>query len=166
VNSKKQCSQCGKKAEVFVTLVKTGHTSQSAYCWMHAEQLGLFSVGAYALLDAGSTPRTQTIDRVCCPTCAFTLRDWKRTGRFGCPECYTAFADKISPALDRLHADTVHRGKVPRRGLTPELIRNRMVDLQHRLDSAVREERFEDAAEARDEMSALESRQNSPGGDE
>jgi len=158
VSGKKQCTQCGAKATVFVNLVKTGHTAHSAYCLEHAEQLGLLSSGAYAFLDAGAqegesiTHTSQT-----CPTCGFSLRDWKRTGRFGCSDCYEAFAEKIEPALKRLHTDSVHRGKIPRRAYSQSLVENRIKDLQRQLDDAVKEERFEDAAATRDLMTELES---------
>ncbi|MGE9294841.1 MAG: UvrB/UvrC motif-containing protein [Puniceicoccales bacterium] len=155
MSSKKQCSVCGQTAKVFVTLVKTGHVSHSSYCVHHADELGLLGDGAYALLDSGETKGTTDHDANCCPGCGFGLRDWKRTGRFGCAECYDAFADKIRPALERLHTDTVHRGKIPSGAVSPSLINNRIRELRARLESAVKDERFEDAAEARDEMSAL-----------
>ncbi len=148
---------CGETATVFVNLVKTGHTAHSAYCAAHAEELGILSPGAYALLDASDSGHESDnhLHATKCSSCGFSLRDWKRTGRFGCADCYKAFAEKIEPALKRLHTDTVHRGKIPRNAFTPGLIANRIQDLQRQLDSAVQEERFEDAALTRDMMTEL-----------
>lgn len=150
--------KCGAKATVFINLVKTGHSAHSAYCLEHAEELGLLSLGAYAFLDAGEHDETFTHHHAqTCPSCGFSLRDWKRTGRFGCGDCYEAFLDKIEPALKRLHADSVHRGKIPRRAYSQSLVANRIRDLQKQLDEAVKEERFEDAAATRDLMTELQS---------
>lgn len=158
MSGKKQCVKCGAKAQVFVNLVKTGHMAHSAYCLEHAEELGLLSSGAYAFLDAGEHEELSGHQHSqFCPACGFSLRDWKRTGRFGCPDCYEAFSDKIAPALQRLHSDTVHRGKIPRGAYSQSLVQNRIAELQKQLDAAVKEERFEDAAAARDLMSELES---------
>ncbi len=157
MSGKKQCVKCGAKAQVYVNLVKTGHMAHSAYCLEHAEQLGLLSPGAYAFLDAGEHGEFHNHDASACPTCGFGLRDWKRTGRFGCPECYGTFKDKIEPALKRLHADTVHRGKIPHHAYNETLVKNRIRDLQKQLDEAVKEERFEDAAATRDLMTELQS---------
>ncbi|WP_309384953.1 UvrB/UvrC motif-containing protein [Cerasicoccus frondis] len=159
MSGKKKCLKCGAPASVFINLVKTGHAASSAYCAEHADELGVFAPGAYAFLDsaeAGHEAESHTHGAQC-HGCGFTLRDWKRTGRFGCPECYQAFEDKIAPALKRLHADTVHRGKIPRSAYSPGLIANRIQELQRQLESAVEEERFEDAAHTRDLMSELKS---------
>lgn len=156
VSGKKKCLVCGGKAQVYVNLVKTGHMAHSAYCMTHAEELGLLSVGAYAFLDANEAGADHSPGQKC-PTCGFSLRDWKRDGRFGCADCYETFKDKIEPALKRLHADTVHRGKIPHRAYTPVLIQNRIADLQKQLDEAVADERFEDAATTRDLMSELKA---------
>lgn len=130
--------------------------AHSAYCASHAEELGILSPGAYAFLD-GADAGADVSSGQKCPTCGFSLRDWKRDGRFGCADCYDTFMEKIEPALKRLHADTIHRGKIPHNAYTPVLIENRIKDLKKQLDNAVKEERFEDAAATRDLMSELKS---------
>ncbi|WP_309396981.1 UvrB/UvrC motif-containing protein [Cerasicoccus maritimus] len=158
MSGKKKCVICGATAKVFINLVKTGHSAHSAYCLEHADELGLLSPGAYALLDSAETNHAeQHHNSAKCPSCGFTLRDWKRTGRFGCADCYQAFEEKIMPALKRLHTDSVHRGKIPHAAITPGLVANRIQELQRQLDSAVQEERFEDAAQTRDLMAELKS---------
>ncbi|GHB93733.1 hypothetical protein GCM10007047_06560 [Cerasicoccus arenae] len=153
---------CGEVAKVYVNLVKTGHMAHSAYCLAHAEELGILSPGAYALLDAENGAEADSHSSLMrCASCGFSLRDWKRTGRFGCADCYDTFSEKIEPALKRLHLDTVHRGKIPKGAYSSVIVENRIRDLQRQLENAVQEERFEDAAAARDLMSELKSWQPS-----
>lgn len=156
MSAAKQCAQCQQPATWFVSLVKNGQVTTMACCEHHATELGWTQAGAHGFLDeADATTPAGAIGAKGCPACGFTLRDWKRTGRFGCPECYDTFKVQILPALERLHTDTFHRGKFPRRLANPALIANRMRELQEQLDRQVQAERYEEAAQTRDEMSVL-----------
>ncbi|MEO0796133.1 MAG: UvrB/UvrC motif-containing protein [Verrucomicrobiota bacterium] len=159
MSEKKKCCVCGKDAEVYIKLIKSDQTVEKHYCLEHAEESGVLQDTSYALLEEGDEilPPVGEATNERCPSCGFSLRDWKKSGRFGCAHCYGTFEEKIQPALERLHSDTVHRGKIPRQAYNPVLIANRIKDLQKQLENAVKEERFEDAAATRDEMSTLKS---------
>ena len=51
-----------------------------------------------------------------CPQCGMTFDDFNRNGRFGCDECYTAFASEIAPLVKRLQGSLNYEGRVPGRG--------------------------------------------------
>src|SRR5262245_46882509 len=48
-----------------------------------------------------------------CPHCGFTQADFKKTGRLGCAECYTTFAEGLESLLRTMHKGTKHVGKAP-----------------------------------------------------
>ena len=98
-----------------------------------------------------------------CPACGFTLGQLGKTSRLGCPACYETFRATLLPLLTRLHRNSSHMGKAPRRnsaGLTPEgeIARRRIA-----LEKAIAAENFEEAARLRDLIGRLGS---APEGDE
>jgi protein arginine kinase activator len=84
--------------------------------------------------------------------------DFKKTGRFGCPECYTAFEPQLVPLLRQIHGSTQHEGKTPKQLGPKAVIRKELMDLKEELSRAIRDERYEEAAEIRDRIRALEAR--------
>ena len=92
-----------------------------------------------------------------CPACGFTQADFKKTGRLGCPACYDHFAEGLMGLLKSMHKGTQHVGKVPQR-LKKVLDRSdRLKTLQRKLAKAIEDEKFERAAELRDEIKALQA---------
>src|SRR5262249_42979066 len=87
-----------------------------------------------------------------CPKCGFTQADFKKAGRLGCSECYTTFAEGLEGLLKTMHKGTRHLGKVPQAlQQTRDLAERRKV-LQKKLNKAVEDENFEQAAILRDEL--------------
>jgi protein arginine kinase activator len=87
-----------------------------------------------------------------CEQCGFTSADFKKQGRFGCPACYDYFKGIIEPMLDNMHKGSTHVGKVPRRALERKSLYDRLTRLETDLDTAIKAERYEDAARFRDEI--------------
>lgn len=85
-----------------------------------------------------------------CPSCGFTAEHLRKTGRLGCPQCYESFRGMLEDVLSDCQKGSTHSGKVPHsmRGL-------RRKNLESALDEAVRDERFEDAAELRDQLKSF-----------
>jgi len=93
-----------------------------------------------------------------CPSCGFTHADFKKTGRLGCPICYEHFSDGLVTLLKSMHKGVRHVGKVPKRfkELKKALdVSDRLKALQRKLTKAINEEKFEQAAELRDEIKTL-----------
>ncbi|MDD2214391.1 MAG: UvrB/UvrC motif-containing protein [Oscillospiraceae bacterium] len=46
-----------------------------------------------------------------CPSCGTTFADFLKTGLFGCPDCYRAFAPKLDSLFRRVQGQTRHVGQ-------------------------------------------------------
>ena len=50
---------------------------------------------------------------IICPDCGYETADFRRTGRLGCAQCYTAFSSLIKLVLEDMHSGGEHMGKIP-----------------------------------------------------
>jgi len=99
-----------------------------------------------------------------CPQCGFSQADFKKLGRFGCPECYETFSEGLDNLLKTMHKGTRHVGKVPAAFSGVQTMKERLERLQQELARAIQEENFERAAVLRDEIKNLQARLTAPGG--
>lgn len=92
-----------------------------------------------------------------CTTCKSKLSDFKKTGRLGCPDCYSAFEEELGSLLRKIHGSHVHVGKGPKKGV-PESspVEGKIRELRKRLEESVSREEYEMAARLRDEIRMLE----------
>lgn len=92
-----------------------------------------------------------------CPSCDYTLEDWRSTNLLGCPRCYQAFRDTLGPHMSRFHGHASHFGKIPEnRAEDP----NQLATIQKvrvALEKAISAEDFEEAANLRDMLHLLKS---------
>lgn len=100
-----------------------------------------------------------------CPACGLSYADFKKIGRLGCAECYTAFKKYLGPLLKRIHGSSTHLGKSPLK--TVKLAKKRIdvpdvADLRQKLQRAIEAEEFEEAARIRDQIKAIEKREDKP----
>jgi protein arginine kinase activator len=87
-----------------------------------------------------------------CAACGFTAADFKKAGRLGCSQCYVTFAESLENLLKTMHKGTKHVGKAPRGQRQGRDLTDRLKQLQRKLDRAVADEDFEQAAGLRDEI--------------
>jgi protein arginine kinase activator len=90
-----------------------------------------------------------------CPRCGFTQADFKKAGRLGCPDCYNTFAEGLDGLLKSMHKGTRHVGKVPEALRQSRDLSDRLKSLQKKLNKAVEDENFEQAALLRDEIKQM-----------
>lgn len=81
-----------------------------------------------------------------CPVCHFTLEDYRRTNRLGCPDCYTFLASELNAPCEDAEDGETPQQEQPRRSTK---------DLEAELQQAVEREDYERAAVLRDEIKAL-----------
>lgn len=81
-----------------------------------------------------------------CPGCSRTWNDFRRTGRFGCSECYSTFRSPAASALRQIHSTTRHNGKVPSKADEGLKSRREYEDLKLQLRQVVAAEDYEKAA--------------------
>jgi protein arginine kinase activator len=91
-----------------------------------------------------------------CPNCELTYKDFKKIGRLGCGECYITFKKYLSPLLKRIHGATSHSGKCPvATGAKKNL---GLQELRSRLQKAIENEEYEEAARLRDQIREMQEK--------
>ena len=96
--------------------------------------------------------------QVTCSGCGLGQMELRKVGRLGCPQCYEIFNTDLQPTLERIHGAVRHKGRLPGNQSTEERDRmERIQSLRTRLETAIRSEQFEVAADLRDELGSLEA---------
>ena len=173
----KKCQICGKRASIYLTQIINGQASDLALCETCAREKGLFDpqsltfaekffpdafkekvdklvkelIGGQGTEAPKPAVRRRSGDMLTeCPTCRFTLEDFRNTGRLGCADCYSVFADEISAEEQR-----GEEGEAPPPPATPESPAVRRSKLEQQLQAAIEREDYETAARLRDELKEL-----------
>ena len=94
-----------------------------------------------------------------CPLCGASLTDIRRTGRAGCPNCYSLFGHILDPIIRKIHGDTSHNGRIPASAGAELSSKRQLEELKSQLKTAISNEDFENAARLRDEIRTLENNQ-------
>ena len=105
------------------------------------------------VLVHGTSHRRLESGGAVCPGCHLTHAEFKLRGRLGCPRCYEVFRASLLPLLDRVHDGTSHRGRFPAH--SPKLCAPSVTDLgelRTKLQAAIANERYEEAARLRDQI--------------
>ncbi|MFZ2658686.1 MAG: UvrB/UvrC motif-containing protein [Victivallales bacterium] len=107
-------------------------------------------------------PSTPQVPNVTCSKCGWSTTNFSERGRLGCANCYNVFRDILSLALKNMHKGTLHVGKHPgtRSSEDDEASRNaiEVMKMQKRLEDHILREEYEKAAELRDLIANLKSR--------
>ena len=171
------CEVCGKaEATVLYTHVAENEKKSVYMCGtcvsaLRAKKRGAPAQPAPAQPAPAATPKTkvkkelreldrQTGPALCCSRCKTTYDEFRKRGRFGCSGCYEAFAPELERLLKRIHGSLEHRGKglVSRQAGSGDQLAD-MDALRQALEQAVSAEAYEEAAELRDRIRALEAAQ-------
>src|SRR5476651_2041416 len=154
-----KCDLCSKPATVHLTQILNNKVHKVDLCEECAQAKGVTDPSGFSLADlllkASLNPEPGGAGGVTCEQCGFTQADFKKQGRFGCPACYDAFKSMLEPMLDNMHKGVTHTGKVPRRALERKSLYDRLTKLELDLTEAIKGERYEDAARARDEINQV-----------
>ena len=152
----KQCVHCDKPATIHLTQIVGGEIKKVDLCETCSQKdstAAEFDLEPFAkLAESVVNAHREEGEKHVCPGCGSDDATFRSTGRFGCPECYTAFDTVVPDVLRKIQPGLAHEGKVPVRGVERRetyLVRE---NLRRELESAVREERFEDAAVLRDRL--------------
>lgn len=155
------CQNCGEReARISITQIINNQKTEIHLCHQCAQQSGHSdSVFALHKMLAGLVDwSSDAISRgKTCPKCGLTEVELRKTGKFGCEQCYTAWAPMIKTILSRVQGRTVHTGKVPHSAGQQVRVQREMETLKRQLEAAVQEERFEDAARFRDRIRQLQT---------
>lgn len=109
-------------------------------------------------------PLLSEIKQIKCDSCNSTFNDIVNTGRYGCPNCYDVFEDRMDSILKKLQGANRHSGRLGKisdnkvkyqeseKNKIDNANKNKVEELQEKLKKAIKEERYEDAAKIRDEI--------------
>ena len=61
----------------------------------------------------GHLAKTKSGKSIPCPRCGMTYEQFRKRGRFGCSDCYEAFASELGRLFRRIHGAEQHAGKNP-----------------------------------------------------
>jgi len=163
------CDECKEQpATVHLIQVFNGHKTESHLCEGCASQksglildqgsklsipnlLGGMFGSIYNVQDMPSLTRS-----IKCPNCGMSFIDIKQAGKLGCSECYKVYEQELEASLRRIHGNSQHLGKIPVRGGEKVRIKKQIEDLKDRLQEAVLQEEYEQAAQIRDTLKEME----------
>lgn len=93
-----------------------------------------------------------------CPTCGTSFREIEESGLVGCPDCYKTFQKELEYSIGASQGTTEHKGTLPARQRARRKREEELQDLRRKLDEAIKNEEYELAAKLRDEIRALNAK--------
>lgn len=166
-----QCQECGKKpATLHFTKIVNGEKTEFHICESCAREKGELipgTAGGFSIHNllsgllnfeqtSNGSVSSQSPASLRCENCGLTYSQFSKLGRFGCGQCYHYFEDKLDPLFRRVHGNTAHSGKIPRRAGGQLQQRRQIDELKAQLQRSVEHEEFEKAAKLRDQIRELE----------
>lgn len=162
------CQKCHKNlATERYTEVIDGQVKELQMCSACINEHQSADTSGFALFGEAPAPRraarrrkpseTLTVN-VQCPSCGSESKSIQQEGMVGCAVCYDTFGDELENFVRERHTALIHRGKAPNRDDEREQLRVELQTKRALLRSALRAERYEEAAGLRDEIKDLEQR--------
>ena len=165
------CDNCGKnEATIKLTQVINGKKLEMMICEGCGKKMGITEINFEMPINLSNflgdfisqqeneeimpfdTPNTT----LKCNKCNMTYEEFLNTGKFGCEECYNIFGYKVDSLLKRIQGTDKYIGRKANHNENNRIQENknlsRLEKLQQELTQAIKEERYEDAAEIRDEI--------------
>ena len=167
------CERCKKtEATIHLSEVIKDMKSEVHLCEGCAKDVGLntkisnFSLSLPEMLTFLNVDElTDYSDGKHCPVCGSGFLEYKKEGKLSCPECYNNLSEFLAPVLAGFHGEKRHIGKFPvfneENSYTDKTYKSEKTDydnrieLQSQLETAVSEERYEDAAVLRDKLKEI-----------
>lgn len=173
------CDICKKKeAKIYYTEIIQGEKKEqhlceecaaknSAFKAMSPFAANMFSVGGmiFGMLSdpiQSETAAAKAQDQ--CPTCQMTYEEFLEKGKFGCEDCYKSFGKTLSKNLKSIHGAEIHTGKKPKNFISEMAKRlsemSETEKLSIKLQQAVEQEEYEQAAKLRDQIRELKAKES------
>ena len=163
------CELCKQsQATVHLTEIVNDQMTELHLCEACANQKGAQVESHFGLADLLSglaefgktTETTEEVSTKACPSCGMTYDDFRKVGRLGCADCYVTFKRSLGSLLKRIHGSPIHVGKSPVRLIKPaKITKSDLLDMKRKLERAIENEEFEQAAKLRDQIRRLEQQE-------
>ncbi len=161
-----KCEICNKnEASIKITQINNNQKKEMNLCYQCAQTKGINNPLAHLSTLMGSMlsgiiekvvdEQTKT-ENVVCKNCSMSLKRFLDSGLLGCGNCYNAFESELKRILHRYHGTTAHIPEKEVKAAIDFEERFKEIDaLKSKLETAVRSENFEYAAELRDRIKML-----------
>ena len=160
------CELCKQgQATVHLTEIVNDQMSELHLCEACANQKGAQVESHFGLADllsgladySSKAQEPEDVTTKACLTCGMAYEDFRKVGRLGCADCYTTFRRSLGNLLKRIHGSPIHVGKSPVRLIKPaKIAKSELLELKRKLERAITNEAFEEAAKLRDQVRRLE----------
>ena len=156
------CQECNKRpATVHLTKIINNKKAETHLCEYCAKEKGNVSSNfSFHDLLSGLLSYDHNKENVFqqkqCLECGMTFQQFYKVGKLGCAECYQFFGEQLDHILRKVQGKLGHTGKIPKRIAGDILIRRQVSQMRQKLQKKIYEEKFEEAAEIRDQIKKLE----------
>ena len=165
------CEKCKKNhATVHVTEIVNGSKKEVHLCEPCARSAGVGIKFSFSISDIlGNLVEPPTAGKAAersaslkCPECGLSYTDFKSKARLGCANDYQVFKGELLRLLEKVHGSTTHVGKTPVTADVHVKKEHELMRLKRELESVVKTEDFEKAAQIRDRIRTLETELSRP----
>ena len=160
------CEDCARKLGLYNDMDFSMPISMSSFL---GDMLGNY--------EEAFLPSFSSIATSKCNTCGTDYDEFIERGLLGCENCYDVFSNKIDSLLKNIHGSNRHVGRISKfiesnnnlnefNKAEKELKNNKkekvskIEELKEKLNKAIKEERYEDAAKIRDEIKKEDKKLN------
>ena len=156
-----KCERCKKQPATYhLTAIENGSKKEAHLCEECARQAGLgikFNFSINDVVGGTTVPKSKSkASKVACPDCGITYSKIKSKARLGCARDYEVFEKEVVRLLEKIHGTSTHTGKTPRTADVHVRRKNELLRLKRDLETMVKTEDYEKAAEIRDRIRILE----------
>ncbi len=95
-----------------------------------------------------------------CPLCGHSWEDFRKSGKFGCPQCYKEFNGGAKQVIRQVHSTSAHVGKIPSKSGAEVKAKRYLQQLRAQLKDAVAKEDYQRAVQLHSEIKTLEGGMN------
>ena len=120
-----KCDKCGAPSVYHSTLIVNGVSKNTNLCRDCALKEGVFNQQKTSLFDEMFSSFSdllgyEQVENVVCPVCKTSLREFKSTGRLGCPNCYDVFRSEVLNIVKRIAPFETHKQDAIKAKVKPE----------------------------------------------
>ena len=159
-----RCDKCGAASVYHSKLIVNGVSKDTNLCRDCAIKEGVFNTQPTSMFDDilssfSSFLGFEDVEELVCPVCKTSLKEFKTTGRLGCSNCYETFREEVQNVIKRIAPFEKHKQeevkiKTKAKKQTKE---EKIIALREEMAQAVTEERYEDAAKIKKQITKLEA---------
>ncbi|HUI71348.1 MAG TPA: UvrB/UvrC motif-containing protein [Spirochaetia bacterium] len=161
-----KCEICGlKEAVIHIRQIQKDLVRELHICEECAQEKGLIREEESelpianllsGLLEGKDMTGAGDVKEVC-PRCGTKASDFRKQGKLGCGECFSAFQKDVKAIVSQMAARPHHTGRLPRTFAEQSATAVANDALREELRDAVEREDYEEAARLRDRIREIDS---------